>query len=205
MTFSSDERRKLAALLLELGPDAPTLCEGWTTKDLAVHLFVREHRLDATGGMFIKALKPRLDSVTAEVEQRDFADIVQGWADGAPSWNPMRLADQYVNAAENFVHHEDVRRAQPDWQPRELQPSATGDLWRVVTTLGKVLLRKSDATVVLRRADGVAATLVDKTASGGEVVTVSGDIGELVLWLYGREPVVVNIDGNVSLVHRGAV
>lgn len=205
MSFSSDERRKLGALLLELGPDAPTLCEGWTTKDLAVHLFVREHRPDATGGMFIRALQPRLESVTAVVAERDYEDIVREWAQGAPSWNPMRLADQYVNAAEHFVHHEDVRRAQPDWEPRELQPSATRDLWRVVTTLGKLLLRGSRATVVVRRSDGVAATVVDRSASGAEVVTVTGDIGELVLWLYGRKPVEVAIDGDESLVNRSSV
>ena len=37
------ERLELCDLLLELGPDAPTLCEGWTTADLAAHLVLREH------------------------------------------------------------------------------------------------------------------------------------------------------------------
>ena len=37
------ERLGLCDLLLELGPDAPTLCEGWTTADLAAHLVLREH------------------------------------------------------------------------------------------------------------------------------------------------------------------
>jgi len=45
MTASIDvrERLELCDLLLELGPDAPTLCEGWTTADLAAHLVLREH------------------------------------------------------------------------------------------------------------------------------------------------------------------
>ncbi|WP_461013210.1 maleylpyruvate isomerase N-terminal domain-containing protein, partial [Trueperella pyogenes] len=51
MSFSSDERRRLADLLLAKGPDAPTLCEGWFTRDLAAHLWIREHRLDAAVGM----------------------------------------------------------------------------------------------------------------------------------------------------------
>lgn len=34
------------------GPDAPTLCEGWFTRDLAAHLWIREHRLDAAVGMY---------------------------------------------------------------------------------------------------------------------------------------------------------
>jgi hypothetical protein len=37
------ERRELCDLLIQLGPDAPTLCEGWTTADLAAHLVLREH------------------------------------------------------------------------------------------------------------------------------------------------------------------
>nr|BFF25281.1 hypothetical protein GCM10025732_32460 [Glycomyces mayteni] len=37
------ERRDLCELLAEVGPDAPTMCEGWTALDLAAHLVLREH------------------------------------------------------------------------------------------------------------------------------------------------------------------
>ena len=36
------ERAELCDLFDELGPSAPTLCEGWATEDLAAHLVVRE-------------------------------------------------------------------------------------------------------------------------------------------------------------------
>src|SRR5690349_5274014 len=36
------ERAALCDTLERLGPDAPTLCAGWTTADLAAHLVVRE-------------------------------------------------------------------------------------------------------------------------------------------------------------------
>ena len=75
MSFSSAERTKMVALFHELGPDAPTLCEGWTTRDLAAHLWVRENRLDASAGLFIPALKPRLDTVTEEVLERDYDEL----------------------------------------------------------------------------------------------------------------------------------
>jgi len=39
------------ALLDKTGPDAPTLCSGWTTGDLAAHLVLREHRPDAAAGV----------------------------------------------------------------------------------------------------------------------------------------------------------
>ena len=44
MSYSQEERLALCALLDKSGPDAPTLCEGWTTGDLAAHLVLREHR-----------------------------------------------------------------------------------------------------------------------------------------------------------------
>src|SRR5713226_6603591 len=51
VTYSRDERLALAALLEETGPDTPTLCAGWQTRDLAAHLVVRERRPDADVGM----------------------------------------------------------------------------------------------------------------------------------------------------------
>ena len=87
MTFAQDERRQLAELFREVGPDAPTLCDGWTTRDLAVHLVVRENRPDAAGGMFVPALRERLDKVTNEYESKPFDELVATWAEGAPKWN----------------------------------------------------------------------------------------------------------------------
>ena len=43
-TFAKRERLLLADLLEAEGPEAPTLCEGWSTRDLAAHLIVRERR-----------------------------------------------------------------------------------------------------------------------------------------------------------------
>ncbi|MHB1139691.1 MAG: maleylpyruvate isomerase N-terminal domain-containing protein, partial [Microthrixaceae bacterium] len=41
------ERAELCELFEIVGPDVATLCEGWTTRDLAAHLVVRERRPDA--------------------------------------------------------------------------------------------------------------------------------------------------------------
>src|SRR5260370_5678483 len=51
VSYASDERAALCALLKETGPDAPTLCEGWRTSDLAAHLVLRERRPDAAAGL----------------------------------------------------------------------------------------------------------------------------------------------------------
>src|SRR3954466_14958729 len=50
-TWAQQERAALADVLEHLGPDAPTLCEGWTTKEMAAHVYVREHRPDASLGV----------------------------------------------------------------------------------------------------------------------------------------------------------
>lgn len=205
MTFAEQEREQLANLLLSVGPDAPTLCEGWTTRDLANHLYIRENRPDAAGGMFVKALSNRLDSVTGEVDRMPYEEVVRKWGSGAPKWNPMNWADRYINTAENFVHHEDVRRAQEGWTVRKLSPTAEADLWRVVSTIGRMLLKGSTATVVLMRDDGVAATPIDNTAKAAPVVTVRGSVSELVLWLYGRDEVAVTIEGDESGIKRGGM
>ena len=36
------ERAALCNTALDLGADSPTLCEGWTVKDLVIHLLIRE-------------------------------------------------------------------------------------------------------------------------------------------------------------------
>ncbi len=50
------ERAALADLMLEVGPDSPTLCGDWTTRDLAAHLVLRERRPEAAG-LVVPALR----------------------------------------------------------------------------------------------------------------------------------------------------
>ncbi len=51
--FDVIERKLLADLFDELGPDAPTLLEPWTTRDLAAHLVLREHDYLAAPGLVL--------------------------------------------------------------------------------------------------------------------------------------------------------
>ena len=50
MTAASRERAALVTTMRAVGPDAPTLCGDWTTRDLAAHLVLRERRPDAAPG-----------------------------------------------------------------------------------------------------------------------------------------------------------
>jgi len=51
--FDAVERAPLCDLLDELGPQAPTLLDRWTTRDLAAHLVLREHDLLAAPGLVV--------------------------------------------------------------------------------------------------------------------------------------------------------
>lgn len=187
VSTSQAEREALADLLQQSGPDAPTLCEGWTARDLAVHLVIREYRPDAAAGMFFKGLANRLDTVSHDYESKPFAELVEMYRNGPPTWNPMRLADKYANLAENFVHHEDLRRGGGEYAPRDLPQSARDDLWKAVGKMAKFFLRSSSIHVVLERTDAATPTVVRAGADSTDEVRVSGEAGELLLWLYGRD------------------
>jgi hypothetical protein len=51
--FDAAERAPLCDLLDELGPQAPTLLDRWTTRDLAAHLVLREHDLLPAPGLVV--------------------------------------------------------------------------------------------------------------------------------------------------------
>lgn len=179
------------------GPDAPTLCEGWTARDLAAHLVVRERRLDAAPGILV----PQLAGYTAKVQKQvtaatDWAELVNQIAAGPPLYSPFKLLDPLVNVGEMFIHNEDVRRAQPDWEPRELDADTAKALARMVPNMARMAMRHPPARVSLTTPDG--RTLA--TVGSGAAVTVTGDPGELLLFAAGREPARVTFSGDDDAV-----
>lgn len=195
------ERQELCDLFLEVGPDAPTLCTGWTTRDLAAHLIVRESRPDAALGILIKPLAGYADSVQAKVAMRPWPDLVREVRTGPPVLSVFRLpgAQGLADPFEFAIHHEDVRRAQPGWSPRGL-PVAEQDLfWQRLSRAGRLLARTSPVGVALRRSD-TGEMLVAK--AGTPSVTLIGEPLELVLRLYGRRECVVDVEGSEGAVAR---
>ncbi|UDL99330.1 TIGR03085 family metal-binding protein [Streptomyces longhuiensis] len=184
-THAKRERLLLADLLEAAGPDAPTLCEGWTARDLAAHVVVRERRADAAGGILIKQLAQRLERVQAEFAEKPYDELIQLIRTGPPRYSPFSLKqiDEASNAVEFYVHTEDVRRAQPDWTPRELDPVFADVLWSRLERMARVVGRKSPVGLVLRRPDG--RTVV--AHKGAPVVTVTGEPGELLMFAFGRQ------------------
>ncbi|MGA4842562.1 TIGR03085 family metal-binding protein [Streptomyces sp. G45] len=200
-THAKRERLLLADLLEAAGPDAPTLCDGWTTRDLAAHVVVRERRADAAGGILIKQLASRLERVQAEFAAKPYDELIQLIRTGPPRFSPFHLkqVDEASNAVEFYVHAEDVRRAQADWTPRELDPVFSEALWSRLERMARVLGRKAPVGLVLRRPDGQTAV----AHRGAPVVTVTGEPSELLMFAFGRQEVAdVALDGDKEAVAK---
>ncbi|MCF6469034.1 TIGR03085 family protein [Nonomuraea sp. MG754425] len=201
MTHARDERSALCDLLDRLGPDAPTLCTGWTTYDLAAHLALRERRPDAMGGIGIKALAGYTASVQNRLKARHpYPDLVSVVRRPGGVYGLLPALDEAVNTLEMFVHHEDVRRAQPSWEPRELPPELEAVIWKRVATGARLMLRKSPVGVVLHRLGG---GVVLGGPRGGDRVEVTGRAAELLMFCFGRQAHArVELTGDPAAVTR---
>jgi uncharacterized protein (TIGR03085 family) len=180
------ERAALCDLFLELGPDEPTLCGDWTTRDLAAHLVVRERRPDAAIGIVVSKAAGYTDKVQAGVATTEWSRLVDTVRSGPPIWSPTKISkiDELANTVEFFVHLEDVRRAQPTWEPRDLDADLADALYGVVSKMAKRLVKGSPVGIVLEPDDG-HQPITAKQAEPS--VTVRGPVGELVMFVYGRQ------------------
>ncbi|WP_091202462.1 TIGR03085 family metal-binding protein [Micromonospora narathiwatensis] len=198
--YARSEREALADLLLDLGPNAPTIDAGWSTRDLAAHLVVRERRPDAAGGILLPPLRRYGEAVRRQVAAGPYPDLVAR-VRRPPLWSPVSnpLTDELANTLEFFIHHEDVRRAQPGWRPRELPAGLAAALWKRASTLARVALRRFPADLLIQ-----APGHGERTAGrGGERLRVVGSPGELALFLSGRQRVArVQVDGPAAPANR---
>jgi uncharacterized protein (TIGR03085 family) len=197
MTAAQRERSALVETLRSVGPDAPTLCAGWTTRDLAAHLVVRERRLDAAPGIampFLAGYTAKVQKQTAESNSWDH--LVELVASGPPIYSPFKLLDSVANLGEMFIHHEDVRRAVDGWQPRVLDASTVAALRRQLSLLSRMTLGKLPVQVSLQTTDGQRIARVGR----GDAVTVTGEPQELVLFVAGRDAARVEFDGDAAAV-----
>ena len=179
------ERAALCDLALELGPDAPTLSGEWTVKDLVVHLLVREGS-PAAVGIVVSPLSRLTDLASARLGRRDLSVLVERLREGPPFYSPYGLAkvDKTFNTLEFFVHHEDIRRAQDGWEPRQLDDRTQDVLWKMIRVGGKALVRSAAVGVTLERSDtGELAVLKESS----EQVVVRGLPAELVMFAFGRQ------------------
>ncbi|MHB1503171.1 MAG: TIGR03085 family metal-binding protein [Acidimicrobiales bacterium] len=186
LTPSQIERAQLCDLLLEVGPDAPTLCAGWTTTDLAVHLVIRENQPLAGPGILLGGPFARvLESATARTRSsQTYEQLVDRIRSGPPLW--WRPIDSMVNLNEYFVHHEDVRRGGGDLTARSAAEMAGTDeaLWKMLGRTGGLMSRgfRGFGLDLVWQGNGTI-----HARHGEPTATLSGPPGEIVLYLMGRK------------------
>lgn len=189
------ERESFANTLISVGPQAPTLCAGWNARDLAAHVVLRERRPDAAVGIMVSFLSNYTESVRQSIASSDWDGLINQVRQGPPNWNPMGWSslDNVVNLFEFFVHHEDVLRAQPNWQQRTLTPELSEALMARLHDASWLLWRRAHVGVVLT--DGTASIVAKRPPKGAGIVTISGSVSDLVLKSYGRDEVNIDVAG----------
>ncbi|MCI1262501.1 MAG: TIGR03085 family metal-binding protein [Tetrasphaera jenkinsii] len=183
--FAQTERDQLCDEFLVVGPDAPTLCEGWTTSHLATHLVVRDGRPDLIVGPMLPIVGSYAKNAVRAIRKQPWPDLVEAVRTGPPIYSPTALGpiDELVNLIEFFIHHEDVRRAAPQWEPRELPRAEEQAIWTALTRASRLMFRRSRVGVELISPYG---------RNRAKPVTPQGDVAldglpsELVLAAYGR-------------------
>ena len=198
--YAKSERAALADTLEAMGPDAPTLCTGWTTRDLAAHLLLRERHPIASAGIVVGPLAGYAARRQKAIANRDYAALLTDLRN-PPVWSPTSnpLMDEALNVMEMYIHHEDVRRAQPGWRPRGIDPGLSEALWTVVRRTSRLALRRFPAAVVI---DAPGHERISAGAGGPEV-SITGKPEELAIFLSGRQQAAdVALAGPDDLVER---
>jgi uncharacterized protein (TIGR03085 family) len=183
-TLAQTERASLCDTALAVGENQPTLSGEWTVKDLVVHLLLREGSPAS-----LASLVPPLAGLTAAASRRlgrrPFPELVERLRSGPPRLSPFAIpkVDELANTVEYFIHHEDIRRAQPSWSARPLGDEAEQRLWSMIARMGKLLTRKVPVGVLIQDSTTGATTVLRK---GAPTATLRGLPSEVTLYLSGR-------------------
>jgi uncharacterized protein (TIGR03085 family) len=192
------ERRELSDLFLELGPDVPTLCEGWSALDLATHLVVRERSVRGAPGILlgekIKRLGEATDHAMAREAERGFDAVVERVRSGPPIH--MRLFSPLINLNEFAIHHEDLRRAN-GLTARTDRPDLQDGLWKSLKRGIRLIPgRPKKIGLVLARPDGTTIVSGEEPAA-----RIAGEPLEIAMYLFGRRANAdVSITGDAEAV-----
>ncbi|MBV7412023.1 TIGR03085 family protein [Dermabacteraceae bacterium TAE3-ERU27] len=175
-TLARSERYALADALLKVGPQRPTLCAGWDTADLLEHLYLRERK----PYLLLGEKFPGAAGALRRWRNKPWQEQVDAFRYGGFPF--LSCLDTFFNTAEYFVHHEDVRRAHPGWQRRELSGIQESQLMRPLRTLARLRLQeRAEVILVAGKHGGI------RIAGKGEgSVRVYGLPSELLLWVFGR-------------------
>lgn len=204
--LDTQERLELCDLFDELGPSVPTLLEGWTARDLAAHLVLRERDLVAgpclvLPGPFGRFAERRRAGLA---RRQDFSWLIARIRSGPPvGFFRIGWVRAMANLNEFFVHHEDLRRANGRGA-RSLTLAMDAALWRNVRRGSRFLSRRLDGVGLEIRWAGTNERVM--AVAGDPAAVLTGEPGELLLYVFGRRAAAqVEVNGPpdaVAAVHR---
>ena len=189
-----DQRRRLVALLEGLSEEEwqrPSLCEGWTIRDVAAHVALQNTTWSALPkGIWIAiregGMNPAIAAVAREHAQLPTDQIIAEIRDRIGVWRPLPSVTYRESAIDYLVHPQDI-----------------------AIPLGRELPMPSDAAVVAvdrvwssdrmfharKRYPGYRFVATDADWSVGEGAEVAGPVGGLLLLLTGRPAGLTNLSG----------
>lgn len=195
----ADNRRRAADLLAGLGDDGwatPSLCAGWTVREVAAHLVVPfqvsvpRMALDVVLARF--SINGAMDRTARRVAEADVDDLVSALRENADSrFTPPGLGPEGP-LADTSIHLRDLARplGRPDGPPLTT--------WRVALDF-LVSPKARSAFVPAGRLDGLALRATDQAWSHGEGSKgseVAGPSEALALAVSGRSVALDDLDGD---------
>ena len=183
----------LASCLADDQWTVPSLCPGWTVRDVVVHLAYHTHRSG------LKEILPNLDKTTAMMVEREDASS----RDGLLRWLSSRPAAAERKSrgtlAELVIHQQDIRR--PLALPRGYPEDALRSSLDLCTT------RSGNIFVIDRRfrlGRGLRLVATDLDWTFGKGPEVRGTAEALLMAIAGRRCVISELEGDgVGLIdHR---
>jgi uncharacterized protein (TIGR03085 family) len=178
------ERAALCDTFVAVGPDAPTLCEGWTAADLAAHLIVREHRPDSMPGVLMGRgpFARHTNKLMEAAKSKGYPAMTERLRNGLPFLYRVGPG-AFANVMENWIHHEDLRRANGQG-PRPPDTEVDAFLWKTLGLSGRMSARKIKP-FGLELDAGNGRRRVSRDAEPR--VVIHGAPGEIALYFAGRK------------------
>ncbi|EGD40272.1 hypothetical protein NBCG_05443 [Nocardioidaceae bacterium Broad-1] len=190
--LATAERRDLADFLETLTPeqwDQPSLCSGWTVRDVVAHLISYEEvglagfigRFARQGFSFGTMNQRRLEEFGSRTPDELVAYVR---AHAKPS-GPTAVADARIGLTDGLIHHQDIRRALG--RPRQVPTE------RLVPVLGFAMI--APPLPAKRNGQGLrlVATDLDWSRGSGEEVTGPGEA--LLMAVCGRADALPELTG----------
>ena len=137
LTLARRERHALCDTALDARPRRADPVRRLDARDLVAHLLVRENSDGRRRGHHL--LPHGRASPSGRWPGPPGAVPGDGGQAHDPGITPYRLpgVERLTNTLEYLVHHEDLRRAQPGWEPRDLPAADEDELWKLLPGAGQ--------------------------------------------------------------------